>query len=200
MKKKTQHSQHRSSHLPPSLLNSGQTGWLCDTQHCPSPNFNQRPSGCPVSLLVIHNISLPPGQFGTNDIPAFFCNTLNIDKHPYFKTIGELQVSAHCLIERTGKVIQFVSFEARAWHAGQSLFEGQDNCNDYSIGIELEGTDDIPYTDAQYHSLIRLTKVLQQLYPLITPHRITGHQDIAPNRKTDPGPSFDWQRYKSALA
>lgn len=197
MKQKTQHARQDPSHLQPLSLSGA--GWLCDTQHCPSPNFNQRPAGCNVSLLVIHNISLPPGQFGTNDIPAFFCNTLNADKHPYFKTISELQVSAHCLIERTGKTIQFVSFEARAWHAGQSYFDGQENCNDYSIGIELEGTDDIPYTDAQYHSLTKLTKILQEHYPLITPHRITGHQNIAPNRKTDPGPSFDWQRYKSAL-
>lgn len=175
------------------------SGWCEGVQHCPSPNFNQRPLG-EVSLLVIHNISLPPGQFGTGQVQAFFQNRLDAGAHPYFAGIANLTVSAHFLIERDGRVIQFVSCNARAWHAGLSWFEGRDNCNDFSVGIELEGTDDLPFTDPQYAALITLIRALQSTYPAITLERICGHSDIAPGRKTDPGPAFDWRRVRMNLA
>ncbi|WP_425916823.1 1,6-anhydro-N-acetylmuramyl-L-alanine amidase AmpD [Pseudomonas sp. GWSMS-1] len=174
------------------------SGWCDGIQHCPSPNFNQRPLG-EVSLLVIHNISLPPGEFGTGKVQAFFQNRLDADEHPYFAGIASLQVSAHFFIERDGAVTQFVSCNERAWHAGQSRFAERENCNDFSLGIELEGTDDLPFTAAQYAALIALTQQLQAAYPAITPARICGHSDIAPGRKTDPGPAFDWQRMRMAL-
>lgn len=174
------------------------SGWCDGIQHCPSPNFNQRPLG-EVSLLVIHNISLPPGEFGTGKVQAFFQNRLDADEHPYFASIASLQVSAHFFIERNGAVTQFVSCNERAWHAGQSRFAERENCNDFSLGIELEGTDDLPFTAAQYAALIALTQQLQAAYPAITLARICGHSDIAPGRKTDPGPAFDWQRMRLAL-
>ncbi|MDD2162560.1 1,6-anhydro-N-acetylmuramyl-L-alanine amidase AmpD [Pseudomonas sp. MIL19] len=174
------------------------SGWCDGVQHCPSPNFNQRPLG-EVSLLVIHNISLPPGEFGTGKVQAFFQNRLDADEHPYFASIASLQVSAHFFIERNGAVTQFVSCNERAWHAGQSRFAERENCNDFSLGIELEGTDDLPFTAAQYAALIALTQQLQAAYPAITLARICGHSDIAPGRKTDPGPAFDWQRMRLAL-
>ncbi|QXI29397.1 1,6-anhydro-N-acetylmuramyl-L-alanine amidase AmpD [Pseudomonas vanderleydeniana] len=174
------------------------TGWCQAVVHCPSPNFNERPEG-EVSLLVIHNISLPPGQFGTGKVQEFFQNRLDITEHPYFDGIAHLRVSAHFLIERDGKVTQFVSCLERAWHAGVSSFEGRETCNDFSLGIELEGTDDLPFTEAQYHSLIALTRQLMAQYPGITPQRICGHSDIAPGRKTDPGEGFDWGRLRAAL-
>jgi AmpD protein len=152
-----------------------------------------------VSLLVIHNISLPPGQFGTGCVQRFFCNRLDSAEHPYFATIADLQVSSHLLIERTGEVTQFVPFSARAWHAGNSCFAGVENCNDFSIGIELEGTDEQPYTDAQYSHLAEVTHLLLSHYPALRPERIVGHADIAPGRKTDPGPAFDWPRYRALL-
>jgi N-acetyl-anhydromuramoyl-L-alanine amidase len=176
-----------------------QAGWLTAARRCPSPNFNERPVDAEVSLLVIHNISLPPGQFGTGCIEQFFCNQLDSGAHPYFATVADMQVSSHLLIERTGEIIQFVPFDARAWHAGASCFEGVDNCNDFSIGIELEGTDDQPYTDAQYSRLAEVTDLLLSQYPALTPARIVGHADIAPGRKTDPGPAFDWPRYRASL-
>ena len=174
------------------------SGWCQGVCHCPSPNFNARPNG-EISLLVIHNISLPPGQFATGKVQAFFQNRLDVTEHPYFEGIRELKVSAHFLIERDGSVIQFVSCLDRAWHAGVSSFEGRDTCNDFSLGIELEGTDELPFTDAQYQALIALTRQLQAAYPAITPHRICGHSDVAPGRKTDPGPAFDWTRFRGAL-
>ena len=174
------------------------SGWCDDVRHCPSPNFNERPSG-EISLLVIHNISLPPGQFATGKVQAFFQNRLDATEHPYFQGIRDLRVSAHFLIERDGCITQFVSCLDRAWHAGISSFAGRDTCNDFSLGIELEGTDDLPFTDAQYDALITLTHVLQTAYPAITLCRICGHSDVAPGRKTDPGPYFDWSRYRSAL-
>lgn len=169
-------------------------GWLTNTKHCPSPNYNKRPAGTCIDLLVVHNISLPPDQFGNDYIEHFFCNTLDCTLHPYFESIKDLQVSAHALIKRTGEIIQFVSFNDRAWHAGRSSFQGRPECNDYSIGIELEGTDNTPYTEAQYQQLITTANKLKRHYPQITPERITGHNVIAPGRKTDPGPSFDWSR------
>jgi AmpD protein len=174
------------------------SGWCHDVQHCPSPNFNARPAG-EVSLLVIHNISLPPAQFKTGKVQAFFQNQLDVTEHPYFAGIADLRVSAHFLIERDGEITQFVSCLDRAWHAGVSLFDGRDACNDFSLGIELEGTDEQPFTDAQYTALIELTRQLRRGYPAITLDRICGHSDIAPGRKTDPGPFFDWSRFRAAV-
>ncbi|AXK55590.1 1,6-anhydro-N-acetylmuramyl-L-alanine amidase AmpD [Pseudomonas protegens] len=174
------------------------TGWCHGVRHCPSVNFNERPAG-EISLLVIHNISLPPGQFGTGKVQEFFQNRLDVTEHPYFAGIADLRVSAHFLIERDGAVTQFVSCLDRAWHAGVSSFEGRDTCNDFSLGIELEGTDELPFTDAQYRSLSALTNQLQAAFCAITPQRICGHSDIAPGRKTDPGQAFDWTRYRAAL-
>lgn len=174
-------------------------GYLTAAMQRPSPNANQRPQGQSVSLLVIHNISLPPGQFGTGCVQSFFTNQLDASLDPYFQTIASLQVSAHLFIERDGTVTQFVPFDARAWHAGVSSFQGVANCNDYSIGIELEGCDDIAYTDAQYLALANVVRQIQVSYPLITPERIVGHNHIAPERKTDPGEAFDWARFFSLL-
>lgn len=173
------------------------SGWCRGIRHCPSPNFNQRPDG-EVSLLVIHNISLPPGCFGTGKVQEFFQNCLPAAEHPFFEEIANLQVSAHFLIERDGAITQFVSCLERAWHAGVSCFDGRESCNDFSLGIELEGTDDTPFSEAQYDSLISLCHLLQQAYPAITADRVRGHSDIAPGRKTDPGPAFDWQRLRAA--
>ena len=174
-------------------------GWLSEAERCPSPNYGERPQVTDISLLVVHNISLPPGQFGGSYIHALFCNELDCGAHPDFVDLDGLKVSSHLLITREGKLCQFVSFLDRAWHAGVSEFEGRANCNDFSIGIELEGTDDLPYTDRQYESLTRVTKTLQNHYPLISSERIVGHCDIAPGRKTDPGDAFDWHRYKKTL-
>jgi len=174
------------------------SGWIQGLRHSPSPNFNARTSD-EISLLVIHNISLPPGQFATGKVQEFFQNRLDATEHPYFEGIIDLRVSAHFLIERDGAVTQFVSCLDRAWHAGVSSFEGRETCNDYSLGIELEGTDELPFTDAQYQALTALTRQLQAAFPAITSHRICGHSDVAPGRKTDPGPAFDWMRFRSAL-
>lgn len=174
-------------------------GWLQWATHCPSPNFNLRTDKGDISLLIIHNISLPPGEFGGGFVQQFFQNKLQREAHPYFETIAELKVSAHLFIERDGKVTQFVPFDARAWHAGNSSFAGVADCNNYSIGIELEGADDIPYSDAQYQELQKVSRQLLLTYPKLTPERITGHSDVAPGRKTDPGPAFDWQRYRTSL-
>lgn len=159
----------------------------------PSPNFNERPAGTDISLLVIHNISLPPGQFGTPFVNDFFLNQLDLGVDPWFEeNLKGLTVSAHFFIDRTGHITQFVSCDARAWHAGISQYAGREQCNDFSIGIELEGTDTQPYTDSQYQALSRLTRCLRTRYPLTA---VRGHCDIAPERKTDPGPAFDWARY-----
>ncbi|MBD8731428.1 1,6-anhydro-N-acetylmuramyl-L-alanine amidase AmpD [Pseudomonas sp. CFBP 13710] len=177
---------------------NGPTGWCDGVRHCPSPNFNERPDG-EVSLLVIHNISLPPAQFATGKVHEFFQNRLDCGEHPYFEGISHLRVSAHFLIERDGAVTQFVSCLDRAWHAGVSLFDGRENCNDFSVGIELEGTDDQPFADAQYTALVTLTRLLLERFAALSVERICGHSDIAPGRKTDPGPCFDWVRYRAAL-
>jgi len=172
---------------------------LADARQCPSPNQGKRPAGGEVSLLVIHNISLPPGQFGGGYIEQFFTNTLSADEHSYFTEIADLQVSSHLLIDRQGEVVQFVPFSQRAWHAGDSSFAGCDNCNDYSIGIELEGTDTEPYSDKQYQSLLQVCQQLLVSYPALSAERIVGHSDISPGRKTDPGPAFDWPRFFTLL-
>jgi len=175
-------------------------GWLQQARRVPSPNFGPRPAGCVPRLLVVHNISLPPGQYGGDHIERLFTNCLDWDEHPFFAGIRGAQVSAHLLIRRGGEVVQFVSLADRAWHAGQSCYAGQDNCNDFSIGIELEGTDDEAYTGAQYRVLAAVTRAIQAYYTDIDVSRIVGHSDIAPDRKTDPGPAFDWNRYRSLLA
>ncbi|WP_394240146.1 1,6-anhydro-N-acetylmuramyl-L-alanine amidase AmpD [Vibrio astriarenae] len=174
-------------------------GWYSAARHVPSLHFNQRADSQDISLLVLHNISLPPGQFGSSHIEQFFTGQLDASEHPFFTHIANLEVSAHCLIRRDGEVVQFVSFLDRAWHAGASSFAGRDKCNDYSIGIELEGTDSVAYTDAQYQALSELAGELMRHYPLITLERVTGHQYIAPLRKSDPGLVFDWGRFRREL-
>jgi AmpD protein len=159
-----------------------------------SPNCDQRPPGVSIELLVIHGISLPPGEYGGPWIEALFTNTLDINAHPYFRSLANLRVSAHVLIRRDGELIQYVPFSLRAWHAGESRFQGRERCNDFSIGIELEGSDHDRYTEAQYTPLVRLIRGLRVAYPAITQSRIVGHVDIAAGRKTDPGPAFDWSR------
>ena len=174
-------------------------GRYSDADWIPSPNFGARPPGTAISLIVVHNISLPPGEFGGGYVPRFFQNQLPVDEHPYFQSIAALKVSSHLFIERSGKVIQLVNFNDRAWHAGVSEWHGRDNCNDFSVGIELEGTDHIAYTSAQYEALIRVIKELQCAYPDIGEEAITGHEHIAPGRKTDPGPAFEWERLFRSL-
>jgi len=176
-----------------------ETGQISFARWTPSPNFGPRPDGAGISLLVVHNISLPPGQFGGREIEDFFCNQLDHSAHPYFKTIEGVQVSAHLLIRRDGALVQFVSLLDRAWHAGRSCFEGQGQCNDFSIGSELEGTDDTPSTTEQYRMLAKVADLIMTAWPDITANRITGHCDIAPGRKSDPGPAFDWRYFRSAL-
>jgi len=175
---------------PLQLLNNG---WLANVRHCPSPNYNQRPANTDIDLLVVHNISLPPGEFGGTYIEQLFSNTLDTTVHPYFALLKGLQVSAHALIRRDGEIVQFVPMQERAWHAGRSSFQGRVECNDFSIGIELEGTDDIPYEAIQYQQLAAMINVLRQTYPKLTNTHLLGHCDIAPKRKTDPGEVFDWE-------
>jgi AmpD protein len=170
------------------------TGWLRTVAVIRSPNYDARPDNTNIKLVVIHGISLPPAEFGGGYIQQFFCNQLDANAHEYFPTICEMQVSAHCLIERDGKITQFVSFLDRAWHAGVSSWRGEQACNDYSIGIELEGTDHLIYTDPQYERLNALVAALKSHYPDIESGAVCGHSDIAPGRKTDPGPAFDWAR------
>ena len=175
------------------------TGLLEGARYLASPHANERPENLSIDLLVVHNISLPPREFGTGAIAQFFCGELDFTQHEYFKTIAEIKVSAHLLIDRQGEVTQFVPFHHRAWHAGVSTFAGSSDCNDFSIGIELEGTDDLPFEKIQYQKLANVIKVLQNAYPGITRERIVGHSDIAPGRKTDPGPAFQWEMLESFL-
>ncbi len=160
--------------------------------HVASPNCDARPPGVAADLIVVHGISLPPGEFGGPWIDHLFTNTLPADAHAYFAEIADLRVSAHLAIRRTGAVTQYVRFTERAWHAGQSSFEGRPACNDFSVGIELEGTDSIAYEAAQYHALAEVIAALCGAYPGLSQNRVVGHSDIAPGRKTDPGPGFDW--------
>ncbi|NCC28642.1 MAG: 1,6-anhydro-N-acetylmuramyl-L-alanine amidase AmpD [Gammaproteobacteria bacterium] len=174
-------------------------GWLRDAERRPSPSQDHRPPGTNIDLLVIHNISLPPGDFSGDWIDDLFLDRLDPAAHPYFRKIAGLRVSAHLLIRRSGRLLQYVAFEQRAWHAGVSRFAGRERCNDFSIGIELEGTDDIPFTEAQYARLAECTRQIRRRYPAITEDRIAGHDEIAPGRKTDPGPAFDWDRYRRSM-
>ena len=174
------------------------TGLLIDCAQCPSPNKDNRPEKAPINLIVVHSISLPPGEYGGDAIENFFQNKLDKTQHPYFEEIHTLKVSSHILIKRTGEIIQFVPFNERAWHAGQSNYQGQECCNDFSIGIELEGSDTDQFEEAQYQQLSQLITVLQTTYPSISDN-ITGHSDIAPGRKTDPGTGFDWNRLNTNI-
>lgn len=171
------------------------TGLVRGAQEIASPNRDGRPAGSSIELLVIHDISLPPGLFGGNGIVELFTNRLDPHEHPYYAEIAQLKVSAHLLLRRDGSAIQFVSCFERAWHAGVSAWNGREQCNDFSIGIELEGTDDVPFTPAQYARLIGVAQVLMRAYPI---RHAVGHSDIAPDRKTDPGPQFDWRLFRAA--
>jgi AmpD protein len=190
----------RSSHSQlPALKRAWEIdahGWCLQAQVRPSPNFGSRPAGMPIDLLVIHNISLPLAEFGGDYIIDLFQNRLDCDAHPSFDSLRDVQVSSHFLIRRDGNLVQFVSTLARAWHAGVSHFKGRDGCNDFSIGVELEGCDTCEFTDAQYDSLTQLSLCLMRTFPFT---HVVGHQDIAPERKTDPGPFFEWQRYQQCL-
>ena len=170
-------------------------GLLAGGEYIPSPNCDDRPEGA-IELLVMHNISLPPGEFGGDGVQRLFTNTLDAAAHPYYATIFGLKVSAHFFVRRDGQIIQFVSCLKRAWHAGESCWQGKSRCNDFSLGIELEGSDAMPFTDAQYAALEDLTLALREAYPI---RGIAGHSDIAPQRKTDPGACFDWRRYLTGL-
>jgi len=176
------------------------TNLLKEADYILSPNMDDRPEGAEINLLVIHSISLPPGEYGGNSIEQLFTNSLQPNAHPYFQEIHQLEVSAHVLIKRDGSVIQFVPFDKRAWHAGESCYQGNERCNDYSIGIELEGTDTDPFENRQYETLVELVKALCEYYPSITTQRIAGHSEIAPGRKFDPGSGFDWNKLSSLLA
>ena len=174
------------------------TGLLNECRQCPSPNKDERPNQTSIGLIVVHSISLPPGQYGGADIEQFFQNKLDKDAHPYFEEIHKLQVSSHALIKRSGEIVQFVPFHQRAWHAGQSNYCGRERCNDFSIGIELEGTDTDTFEDDQYKQLSKLISALKIAYPAISDN-ITGHSDISPGRKKDPGTGFDWDRLGTPL-
>jgi AmpD protein len=167
---------------------------------CPSPNQDERPDARQPELVIIHGISLPPGRFGGPYIEQLFTNKLDWDAHPYFSEIRGLEVSSHLLIRRDGRLVQFVPFHRRAWHAGDSLFRGLSRCNDFSIGIELEGEDETSYTDEQYDCLVGVLLALQEAYPALCARTIAGHCDVSPGRKSDPGPAFDWLRLYDGLA
>ncbi len=176
-----------------------ETGLINGVRYLPSPNADQRPDDTAIDLLVIHAISLPPNEFQGDAVADFFTNQLETTHHPYYQQIAGLKVSAHVFIRRDGRLLQFVPFHLRAWHAGVSAFAGRNNCNDFSIGIELEGCDELPFEMVQYQQLLTLTDSIRATYPKITKSRIIGHSDIAPGRKTDPGPQFDWDYYQGLL-
>jgi N-acetyl-anhydromuramoyl-L-alanine amidase len=185
---------------PAGRLRVDEEGWLTGVRRLPSPNCDDRPPDTPIDLLVVHAISLPPGIYGGDYIDEFFTNRLHADAHPYFRTIETLRVSAHVVIKREGEVIQYVPFHRRAWHAGVSDFQGRRSCNDFSIGIELEGWDRDPYEHVQYQILAELIGTLSVHWPGIRPERVVGHSDIASGRKTDPGPAFEWRRLRTLLS
>jgi len=175
-------------------------GLMRGARQVASPNYDSRPPGVEPDLIVVHGISLPPGEFGGPWIDRLFTNTLPPDVHPYFAEVGPLRVSSHVVIERDGAVTQYVRFTERAWHAGKSSYRGREACNDFSVGVELEGTDTLPYEAAQYEALAQVVAVLCAAYPRLSPDRLVGHSDIAPGRKTDPGPAFDWPRARRLIA
>lgn len=176
-----------------------QSGWLTPVTKLASPNFDQRPDADDICGIIIHNISLPPGEFGGTWIADLFLNRLDANAHPYFSEIAGLKVSSHLLIRRDSEVQQFVPFTSRAWHAGQSSWQGRERCNDFTIGIEMEGDDFSPFEDGQYQQLASVIKLLIATYPKLSTELIAGHEHIAPDRKTDPGPFFDWQRLQDLL-
>lgn len=186
--------------LDHSFAIDGTAGLITPARQCPSPNQDERPDPADLSLIVLHGISLPPGSFGGDEIEALFTNRLDWDAHPYFDGIRGLEVSAHLLLRRDGSLVQFVPFQCRAWHAGPSSFRGRSRCNDFAIGIEIEGTDDTPYDDRQYAVLPAILEALTDTYPGLSLRRVAGHCDIAPGRKRDPGPAFDWLRLYDGCA
>lgn len=180
-------------------MNTGfldEEGILRGAEQVPSPNCDERPGDVDIALLVVHSISLPPGEFGGDAIGRLFTNTLDFSAHPYYSTLRELKVSAHFLVRRGGELVQFVPCSRRAWHAGTSCWRGRERCNDFSIGVELEGTDEEAYADAQYACLSGLLHALRMRYPIVD---VVGHSDVSPGRKSDPGPAFDWGRLRGSL-
>jgi len=175
------------------------SGLMLGARQIASPNYDPRPPGVEADLIVVHGISLPPGDFGGPWIDRLFTNTLPTDAHPYFAEIGTLRVSSHLVITRDGALTQYVKFSDRAWHAGRSSYDGREACNDFSVGVELEGTDTLPYEAAQYAALAEVVAALCTAYPQLSPDRLVGHSDIAPGRKTDPGPAFDWERARRLI-
>ena len=179
---------------------SADGAWLTDARRVLSPNCDDRPEGCGISLIVIHGISLPPGEYGGTWIDDFFTNRLDAGAHPYFMEIKDFRVSSHLLIRRDGELVQYVPFTARAWHAGKSCYRAREACNDFAIGIELEGQDEEPYEEIQYRRLAELIQLLRGRFPAIGATDVVGHSDVAPGRKTDPGPAFDWSQVRRLLA
>jgi AmpD protein len=186
-------SRARAATTSPRWLEGGV---LASARQVPSPNFDERPDAAAISLLVVHGISLPPGRFGGDAVEQLFTNTLDVTAHPSFELLRGLRVSAHFFVRRDGELVQFVGCDRRAWHAGVSTWRGRERCNDFSIGVELEGADEVPYTSRQYRRLATLTRALRLRYAI---DDIAGHSDIAPGRKTDPGAAFDWPRFRSLL-
>jgi len=185
-----------STSEPPAAQARWRDGWWQGARACPSPNFGPRPEGAEIDLVVLHSISLPPGQYGGDAIEQLFLNRLDWDAHPYYQQIRGLQVSAHFVVRRSGETVQYVSCDARAWHAGRSQWRGRDNCNDYSIGIELEGLEGETFEPAQYTALVPLLRAVRARYPV---REVVGHEHVAPGRKIDPGPGFDWAALQAAL-
>jgi AmpD protein len=181
------------------MMIDAETGWISGVRRVASPNFDARPCGAELELVVVHGISLPPGQFGGSHIDQLFTNALRPDEHPYFAAIAGARVSSHVLIDRHGQLTQYVSFLDRAWHAGESAHFGRSGCNDFSVGIELEGTDEIPYEPEQYAALAKTVHALRTAYPSLARAQLVGHCHIAPGRKTDPGPAFEWLRLGALL-
>jgi len=182
------------------MLSVDPDGWLRGIRRRPSPHADERPAGSRIELVVLHGVSLPPGEFGGPWVEAFFAGDIDPHAHPFFEEIRDLRVAPHILVRRTGEIIQFVSCLRRAWHAGRSSWRGRVECNDYSVGIELEGTDDTPYEEAQYDALARVLSALLEAYPALGEDALAGHSDVAPGRKTDPGPAFAWERLSGRLA
>jgi AmpD protein len=176
-----------------------ENGVIDGVRQVASPNCDARPAGVEPDLIVVHGISLPPGEFGGPWIERLFTNTLPSDAHPYFAAIEGLQVSSHVVIARDGALTQYVNLTERAWHAGESSYRGREKCNDFSVGIELEGTDEVPYDAVQYRKLVDLIAALRKAFPKLSPERLVGHSDIAPGRKTDPGPAFDWRKLRRMI-
>lgn len=189
----------RQPYRPPEISIDLDSGLLQPARQVVSPNRDERPAGTPPELIVVHGISLPPDEYGGPWIDRLFTNTLPPDAHPYFATVAALRVSSHLLVRRDGELVQYVPFHLRAWHAGASSYCGRERCNDFSIGIELEGSDERAYEPAQYRALSSVVRALCRAYPSLSPERIAGHSDIAPGRKTDPGPAFDWPRLRALL-